>query len=259
MIAGVARGPPVGGFAGGFAAPRAAAAMPPAGAPPPIGPDTVLDEVVDAEPAVGVHLGRVKWFDEQLGFGFITLYTDWPDKGCDVFVHHTGVRPATSHFRWLLKNEYCSFNLGAGPKGPQAVDVTGVKGGPLMCDIYPPPRRPTQFQQPDSTLDDRAVNLVGRSSNGFDGRFDNRFDGRFDTRFDTCFDNRLDHRFDNRFENRYGPGRSTYSAHRSQQTMRLQPPPPPPPPPPPAPPPPGQYRQLVFYNNGGASALPEYI
>lgn len=99
---------------------------------------TILHEVPDQKP-YGAEIGNVKWFSKQHGYGFITVYTG-EHKGKDLFVHHSGVHPLNSNFRTLRKGEYVHLNLEEGPKGKQAVDVTGIMGGPLMCDsvIYMP-------------------------------------------------------------------------------------------------------------------------
>lgn len=95
----------------------------------------VMDEVVDRD-VVGKYTGQVKWFNDKLGYGFITV-CDGVDKGKDIFVHHTGVRPVNSNYKTLRKGEYVNFNLTNGHNGPQAVDVTGICGGSLMCDVLP--------------------------------------------------------------------------------------------------------------------------
>jgi CspA family cold shock protein len=95
----------------------------------------VMDEVVDRD-VVGKYTGQVKWFNDKLGYGFITV-CDGRDKGKDIFVHHTGIRPVNSNYKTLRKGEYVNFNLTNGHNGPQAVDVTGICGGSLMCDVLP--------------------------------------------------------------------------------------------------------------------------
>jgi cold shock CspA family protein len=111
----------------------------------------VLTEVDDAD-RVGTHLGQVKWWNDRLGYGFITVCRG-QDRGKDIFVHHTGVHPLSSHYRTLYKGEYVQFDIqqttgsrgGAselpGSRGVeggyQAVNVTGVDGGCLMCDVAP--------------------------------------------------------------------------------------------------------------------------
>ena len=61
--------------------------------------------------------GTVKWFSDDKGFGFIT-----PDEGSrDLFVHHTGI--LSDGYRTLAEGAKVSYELGEGPKGPQATDV----------------------------------------------------------------------------------------------------------------------------------------
>lgn len=95
----------------------------------------VVEEEVDGD-RVGASVGQCKWFNDRLGYGFITIQTG-PDKGKDVFVHHSGVRPLNSNYKTLAKGEYVNFNIVAGGNGMQAVDVTGINGGTLMCDVAP--------------------------------------------------------------------------------------------------------------------------
>lgn len=101
---------------------------------------TILDEVIDQD-SIGVHTGQVKWFNDKLGYGFITICGEGHGMGNeasrDVFIHHSGVRPLNSSFHSLRKGEYISFNMTHGLNGPQAIDVTGIGGGTLMCDVSP--------------------------------------------------------------------------------------------------------------------------
>jgi CspA family cold shock protein len=93
--------------------------------------------VVEEEPqscqSYGKYVGQCKWFNDTYGYGFITV-CDGGEKGKDVFVHHTGIKPLNSNYRTLKKGEYLTFDLEAGAKGLQAVNVRGINGGPLMCD-----------------------------------------------------------------------------------------------------------------------------
>jgi cold shock protein len=63
--------------------------------------------------------GKVKWFNNQKGYGFIT-----PENGKDVFVHHTAIK--TEGYRTLEEGQAVEFEIQQGPKGEQAVDVVKV-------------------------------------------------------------------------------------------------------------------------------------
>lgn len=64
--------------------------------------------------------GKVKWFNDQKGFGFITP----DDGGDDLFVHHTNIE--TKGFRSLQEAQEVEFEVGQGQKGPQALHVRPV-------------------------------------------------------------------------------------------------------------------------------------
>ena len=98
--------------------------------------------VVETPVVVGRLNGRVKWFRNNLGYGFITVVSpDAPENGRDVFVHQSNVHPAVSTYRTLIKDEYVSLDL-SDESNAQALNVRGVGGGPLRCDAPRPPRRP---------------------------------------------------------------------------------------------------------------------
>ncbi len=63
--------------------------------------------------------GKVKWFNNQKGYGFIT-----PENGKDVFVHHTAIK--TEGYRTLEEVQAVEFDIQQGPKGEQAVNVVKV-------------------------------------------------------------------------------------------------------------------------------------
>jgi cold shock CspA family protein len=80
--------------------------------------------------------GRVKWFNNKAGYGFITLVGD--DKNeTDIFVHHSYIS-LTDQYRYLVQGEYVEFSLVPTVEGSthkfQAGDVKGINGGMLMCE-----------------------------------------------------------------------------------------------------------------------------
>lgn len=108
----------------------------------------VVDEVVEKD-SYGKYTGSTKWFNDKLGYGFITI-CDGDEKGKDIFVHHSGIKPLNSNYKTLRKGEYIQFNIINGMNGLQAVDVTGIKGGPLMCDYVTSKRvvPPNEYMPP---------------------------------------------------------------------------------------------------------------
>ena len=91
-------------------------------------------------------VGQVKWFNNRLGYGFITIISTGEHSGEDIFVHQQHITPKTSDYRSLQQGEYVGFQLGTADSNSegeaakhtnQAVKVTGVYGGSLMCDQIP--------------------------------------------------------------------------------------------------------------------------
>jgi CspA family cold shock protein len=60
--------------------------------------------------------GKVKWFSNQKGYGFITS-----DDGKDIFVHYSAV--SGEGYKTLEEGQEVEFDVTQGPKGEQATNV----------------------------------------------------------------------------------------------------------------------------------------
>ncbi|MDX2435284.1 MAG: cold-shock protein [Desulfobacterales bacterium] len=65
--------------------------------------------------------GKVKWFNNSKGFGFIER-----EQGDDVFVHYSSIRD-DGGFRTLNEGQKVEFSISKGEKGLQADDVIGAE------------------------------------------------------------------------------------------------------------------------------------
>jgi CspA family cold shock protein len=63
--------------------------------------------------------GKVKWFNDKKGYGFIAQ-----EGGRDVFVHFSNVK--MEGYKSLAEGQEVEFEIVDGPKGPQAVNVMRV-------------------------------------------------------------------------------------------------------------------------------------
>jgi cold shock protein len=63
--------------------------------------------------------GKVKWFNDSKGFGFIEQ-----ENGPDVFVHFSSIQG--DGFKSLAEGDKVSFDITDGQKGPQAANVVKI-------------------------------------------------------------------------------------------------------------------------------------
>lgn len=66
-------------------------------------------------------LGKVKWFNEEKGYGFI----ERDDGGEDVFLHHSALDKSNG-FATIADDTPVEFEVEQGPKGPKAAHVLKV-------------------------------------------------------------------------------------------------------------------------------------
>ena len=81
-------------------------------------------------------VGRVKWFNNKAGYGFISI-TDGLQSGTDVFIHHSAIGVSSEQYKYLIQGEYVTFCLTETNNDShkfQASNVLGINGGKLMCE-----------------------------------------------------------------------------------------------------------------------------
>ena len=66
-----------------------------------------------------MNTGKVKWFNAEKGYGFITT-----DEGKDVFVHYSSIQ--ADGFCSLEEGQTVTFDIVEGDRGQQAANVTVV-------------------------------------------------------------------------------------------------------------------------------------
>jgi cold shock CspA family protein len=96
-------------------------------------------------------IGCVKFFDNTAGFGFITVlknvnFPQFSEK--DIFFHFSAIHSVNEkQYKYLLKGEYVEFKIVPSNKTKNtdeiandeevkynAIDITGIQGGKLMCE-----------------------------------------------------------------------------------------------------------------------------
>jgi len=88
-----------------------------------------------------IYQGRVKWFNNKAGYGFITVIdgSDAGDKiGTDIFAHHSAICVSDEQYKYLVQGEYVEFTLSTVDTNAdykfQSTSIKGMKGGKLLCE-----------------------------------------------------------------------------------------------------------------------------
>ena len=114
------------------------------------------------------NTGRVKWFNNKAGYGFITATTG-TQVGTDVFVHHSGLAVTGQQYRYLVQGEYVEFQMNSVEGGAhrfQASDVTGIGRGMLMCETRRSFRETQGSEQESHSAPAPVVMAAASDNNG---------------------------------------------------------------------------------------------
>jgi len=94
------------------------------------------------------YMGQVKWFNNQKGFGYVTI-KEGPLKNEDIFTHHSAIILQNEKYKFLAEGEYVHIKVMDCEKegfSYQAKQVNApCENGTLMCEIRTA-RRPRDFQ-----------------------------------------------------------------------------------------------------------------
>jgi CspA family cold shock protein len=128
---------------------------------------TTLSQEISEEKSQQRITGRVKWFNNKVGFGFVTAVEgDLKEK--DVFVHYSSINVPDDQYKYLVQGEYVDFELTDSEKSDHefhAINISGVKGGNLMCETRrlsseTRPYKPRVYKTPDDSSP-RPVEIQG--------------------------------------------------------------------------------------------------
>lgn len=85
-------------------------------------------------------VGKVKWFNNRSGYGFITFISSKGGKGVkerDIFAHHSSLNVKDEIYKYLVQGEYVEFEeqkMSSGEHEYQAVNIKGIGQNDLMCE-----------------------------------------------------------------------------------------------------------------------------
>jgi len=125
------------------------------------------DTVAKVEDVKQRITGKVKWFNNKAGFGFVTA-VEGDLKDQDVFVHFSSIHVPDDQYRYLMQGEYVDFELSKSEKSEHeyhAVNISGVKGGSLMCETRnqsstDKPYKRRVYKTPDGHESKKPVSVV---------------------------------------------------------------------------------------------------
>ena len=129
--------------------------------------------------STGKTQGQVKWFNNKSGYGFISVKID--DETKDIFAHYSNILLTDSQYKYLTQGEYVEFEMSKIEEKKegsehefQAINITGIGGGPIMCEVRRqnresrgPPERDSEYKprprRRQRETDDEGFNTVRKT------------------------------------------------------------------------------------------------
>ena len=90
-----------------------------------------------ADTATNQYVGKVKWFNNKSGYGFVTFIDSSDFKGKDIFAHHSSLNVKDEIYKYLVQGEFVEFNvqkMDSGNHEYQATNIKGILQNDLMCE-----------------------------------------------------------------------------------------------------------------------------
>lgn len=110
-----------------------------------------------ASSATNQYVGKVKWFNNKSGYGFVTILDDGDFKNKDIFTHHSSLNVKSEIYKYLVQGEYVEFNVQKMETGDHEFQATNIKGicqNDLMCE--------TRHKNRDLSKNNEFVNVKSR-------------------------------------------------------------------------------------------------
>jgi cold shock CspA family protein len=82
-------------------------------------------------------VGKVKWFNNKSGYGFITFINSKDKNNKDIFAHHSSLNVKDEIYKYLVQGEYVEFEvqkMTTGEHEYQAINIKGIGQNDLMCE-----------------------------------------------------------------------------------------------------------------------------
>ena len=90
-----------------------------------------------ADIATKQYVGKVKWFNNKSGYGFVSFLDNGDYKDKDIFTHHSSLNVKGEIYKYLVQGEYVEFNIQKMDSGDHEFQATNIKGilqNDLMCE-----------------------------------------------------------------------------------------------------------------------------
>jgi len=119
------------------------------------------------------YTGIVKWFNNKAGYGFVTILDDGDYFQKDIFAHYSSIVSDGGNYKYLVQGEYVELAITTSLNDKykyHAVQIHGIRGGPLMCESNRSSVRSSPQTSYNSVVDGRPPRRPYVPRDGVKGR-----------------------------------------------------------------------------------------